>query len=58
MVYKFLKKKSPGSGVTTLENKSANNEIKQNLQLPEELHKPIIKNFKQRTAYSGFQDNI
>ena len=35
----FLIKKSPsGSGVS-------NNEIKQNLQLAEELHKAIIKNF-------------
>ena len=39
MVYKFFDKKSASNGV-------ANNEIKQNLQLAEELHKPIIKNFK------------
>ena len=40
MVYKFFDKKSTsGSGVT-------NNEIKKNLQLAEELHKPIIRNFK------------
>ena len=39
MVYIFLDKKSVGRGV-------ANNEIKQNLQLAEELHKPIIRNFK------------
>ena len=40
MVYKFFDKMSAsGSGVT-------NNEIKQNLQLAEELHKPIIRNFK------------
>ena len=47
MVYTFFDKKSAsGSGVTTLANKPAlNNEIKQNLQLPEELHKPI-NNFK------------
>ena len=46
MVYKFFDKNSKGSGV-------ANNEIKQNrrpldlaaLQLAEELHKPIIRNF-------------
>ena len=46
MVYKFFDKKSKGSSV-------ANNEIKQNrrpldlaaLQLAEELHKPIIRNF-------------
>ena len=37
MVYKFFHKKSAASGV-------ANNEIKQNLQLAEELHKLIIKN--------------
>ena len=41
MVYKFFDKKSKGSGV-------ANNEIKQNFQLPEELHKPIIKKFKKK----------
>ena len=46
MVYKFFDKKSKGSGVT-------NNKVKQNrhpldlaaLQLAEELHKPIIRNF-------------
>ena len=37
MVYKFLDKKPEGSGV-------AKNEIKQNLQLAEELHKPTIRN--------------
>ena len=37
MVHKFFDKKSAGSGV-------ANNEIKQNLQLAKELHKPIMKN--------------
>ena len=41
MVYKFFDKKSAGSGV-------ANNEIKQNLQLAEELQKPIIRKFKKR----------
>ena len=51
MVYKFFDKNSNGSGV-------ANNEIKQNLQLAKELHKPIIRNFKKRTVYSGFKGNI
>ena len=37
MFYKFFDKKPQGSG--------ANNEIKQNEQLAEELHKPIIKKF-------------
>ena len=36
MVYKFFDKKSAGSSVS-------NNEIKQNLQLAKELHKPIIR---------------
>ena len=46
MVYTFFDKKyASGSGI-------ANNEIKQNLNLPEKLHKPIIRNFKKRTACS------
>ena len=47
----FFDKKSKGSGV-------ANNEIKQNLQLAKKLHKQIIGNFKKRTVYLGFKDNI
>ena len=39
IVYKFFDKKSEGSGV-------ANNEMKQNLQLAEKLHKLIIRKFK------------
>ena len=42
MFYKFYDKKSVGNCVATL----ANNEINQNLQLAEEFHKPIIRNFK------------
>ena len=37
MAYKFFDKKSRGGGV--------NNEIKQNEQLADELHKPVIKTF-------------
>ena len=48
MVYNFFDKKSTGSGIT-------NNEIKQNLHLTKELHKPIIRNLKKRTDYSGFK---
>ena len=52
MVYKFFYKKSAsGSGI-------ANNENKQNLQLAEELHKLIIRNFKKRTVNSRFKYNI
>ena len=44
MAYKFFDKKSRGTGVTTLPNALANNRIKQNQQLTEELHKLIIRN--------------
>ena len=45
----FLLKKAEGSGIV-------NN--KENMQLAEELHKPIIKKFKKRKVYSSFRDNI
>ena len=51
MGYKFFDKKSKGSGV-------ANNEIKQNLQLAQELHKPIIRKYFFKKVYSRFKDNI
>ena len=43
MAYRCFDKKSKASGV-------ANNEIKQNLQLAKELHKPIIRNFKKNDS--------
>ena len=59
-----------GSGVNTqaklVQRTYANDEIKQ-IQRPldlathqflEEIHKPIIRNFKKRKNYSGFKDNI
>ena len=46
MVYKLFDKKTSGSG------------IKQNEQLAEEFHKPIIKKFKRRKVYSSIKDNI
>ena len=52
MVYKFFNKRTKGSGIN-LQANSLNNEI-----LAEELHKPIIKNFKRRKVYSSFKDNI
>ena len=48
MVYKFFDKKSQGKGL-------AND--KENIQLADELHKPIIRKFKKRKVYS-FRDNI
>ena len=59
MVHKFFDKKSTGSGiVNNNNNNNNNNEIKQNLQLAEELQNPIIRKFKKRKVYSGFRDNI
>ena len=49
MVYIFFDKNIAGSGVNT----HANNE-----KLAEELRKPIVRNFKRRTVYSEFKDNI
>ena len=49
MVYTFFDKKSEESGIV-------NN--KENIQLTEELHKPIIRNSEKRKVYSLFRDNI
>ena len=46
MVYKFFDKASSGSGhPSSSASLIVNNDTKQNLQLAEELHKPIIKKF-------------
>ena len=37
---------------------NANNKIKQNQQLANELHKPITRKCKKIRAYSSFKDNI
>ena len=50
IVYTFFDKKSKGAGIKS--------EIKENQQLVNELHKPIIKKFKKRKVYSSFKDNI
>ena len=44
MIYKFFNERTRGSGVN-------------NLQLADELHKPIVRNFKRRKAYSSFKRN-
>ena len=49
MVYKFFYSKVSGSGAQL---------IPQNEQLANELHKPIIRKFEKRRAYSTFKDNI
>ena len=57
MVYTFFDKKSQGSGrPLSSASQLANN--KENIQLADELHKPIIRKFKKRKVYSSFRDNI
>ena len=46
MVYKFFDKKSEGSSPLSFASRIANN--KENIQLADELHKPIIRKFKKR----------
>ena len=49
LVYKFFDKMSSGSGIVNNNNKKKKkNDNKRNLQLAEELHKPIIKTFLKR----------
>ena len=50
MVYKCFDKNSTG--------KDVNIPLEFNEELAKELHKPVIRNFKKRTVYSGFKDNI
>ena len=57
MVYKFFDKKSQGSG-HPLSSASLIANNKENIQLVDELHKPIIRKFKKRKVYSSFRDNI
>ena len=48
MVYVLFEKKASDGAIA----------MPQNEQLPEELHKPIIRKFKKRRMYSAFKDNI
>ena len=50
MVYKFFDKKSKGAPIK--------NQIKENHQLANEIHKTMIRTFKKRKVYSSFKDNI
>ena len=70
MVYKFLDKKSIGSGITKSSSLERVNKLKDSslervnklkdssLILADELHKPVIKKFEKRKVYSQFKDNI
>ena len=48
IAFKFIDKKSTGSGIKAVSNQ----------QLSNELQKPIIRNVKRRNIYSSFKDNI
>ena len=58
MVYNFFDKKSSSLTDKSAKGGSANNEIKQNEQLAEELQKPIVKKIKKIKVYSLFKDTI
>ena len=58
IVYIFFNKKSPSLPDKSVSGSGVNIEVKHNEQLAEELHKPIIRNFKKGTVYLGFKDNI
>ena len=49
MIYKFFVKKSQGSGLAS---------NKENVQLANKLHKPIIKKINKRKVYSSFKATI
>ena len=49
MVYMFFDKKSSGGIIA---------DNKENIQLADEPHQPIIRKFKKRKVYSSFKDNI
>ena len=51
-VYKFFDKRTKGHGL------KYNKKLNENEILGEELHKPIIKNFKRRKVYSSFKDHV
>ena len=58
MVYKFFNKKSQGSGRSLSSAFQLTNNNKENIELADELHKPIIRKFKKRKVHSSFRDNI
>ena len=55
-VYKFVDKRSMGSGIKKNTAKSSSLE-RSSLILADELHKPVIKKFNKRKVHSQFKDN-
>ena len=58
MVYKCFDTKSALLADKSVSGGGVNIEVMHNEKVAKELHKPIIRNFKKRTVYSGFKDNI
>ena len=58
MVYKFFDKKSALLADKSTKGTGIKTDIKENEQLANELHEPIIRKFKKRKVYSSFKDNI
>ena len=58
MFYKFFGKKSASLSDKSVSGSGVNIKLTHNEELAKELHKPTIRNFKKRTVYSGFKDNI
>ena len=57
MVYTFFDRNSQGSG-RPLPSASLAANNKENIQLADEIHKPITRKFKKRKVYSSFRYNI
>ena len=57
MVYKFVDKKSMGSGMAGPTAKPSSLE-RSSLKLADERRKPVIKKFNKRKVYSQFKDNV
>ena len=58
MVHKFFDRKSASLTDMSASGSDVNIPLEFNEQLAKELHKPVIRNVKKRTVYSGFKDNI
>ena len=59
MVYTFFDKRTKGSGLESGNRfPKSDKKLNENEILAEELHKPVIKNFKRRNVCSSFRDHI
>ena len=56
--YKFFDKKTSRGAATFAKNSGVKNENMSNKEIPEELHKPVIRKFKKKKVYLSVIDNI